>query len=152
MVKTQNGFSDNYQLEDVFEWSVDYLKTVDSNVVGIIIDYGYLHDIVKKDNIEDFLINDNDSFVIYYKVNDLSPYRRMSRNNNSVLSTEKYKSLREKLLNKYSFICENIENKHVILVNTDIEFTRKKYDNFASYYYDTKIGNITLEEKGKAIG
>ena len=47
----------------------------------------------------------------------------MSRNNNSVLSTEKYKSLREKLLDKYSFICENIENKHVILVDTDIEFT-----------------------------
>lgn len=93
--KTEYGFSDDYQLEDVFEWSVDYLKTVDSNVVGIIIDYGYLHDIVKKDNIEDFLINDNDSFVIYYKVNDLSPYRRMSINNNSVLSTEKYKSLRE---------------------------------------------------------
>lgn len=76
----------------------------------------------------------------------------MSINNNWVLSTEKYKSLREKLLDKYSFICENIENKHVILVDTDIEFTRKKYDNFASYYYDTKIGNIKLEEKGKAIG
>lgn len=76
----------------------------------------------------------------------------MSINNNWVLSTEKYKSLREKLLDKYSFICENIENKHVILVDTDIEFTRKKYDNFASYYYDSKIGNITLEEKGKAIG
>lgn len=28
----------------------------------------------------------------------------------------------------------------------------KKYDNFASYYYGTKIGNIKLEEKGKAIG
>jgi len=150
--KTEYGFSDDYQLEDVFEWSVDYLKTVDSNVVGIIIDYGYLHDIVTKENIKDFLINDNDSFVIYYKVNDLSPYRRMSRNNNSVLSTEKYKSLREKLLNKYSFICENIENKHVILVNTDIEFTRQKLGSMAYFYYDSKIGNIKLEEKGKAIG
>ena len=58
----------------------------------------------------------------------------------------------ENLPNKYSSICENIENKHVILVNTEVEFTRKKYDNFASYYYETKIGNIKLEEKGKAIG
>lgn len=152
VVKTQNGFSDNYQLEDVFEWSVDYLKTIDPNVVGIKIDYGYLHDIVKKDSIKDFLINDNDSFVIYYKVNDLSPYRRMSRNNNSVLSTEKYKSLREKLLNKYSFICENIENKHVILVNTDIEFTRQKLGSMAYFYYDSKTDSSKLEERGKAIG
>lgn len=152
VVKTQNGFSDNYQLEDVFEWSVDYLKTVDSNVVGIIIDYGYLHDIVTKENIKDFLINDNDSFVIYYKVNDLSPYRRMSINNNWVLSTEKYKSLREKLLDKYSFICENIENKHVILVNTDIEFTRQKLGSMAYFYYDSKTDSSKLEERGKAIG
>ena len=98
------------------------------------------------------MINDNDSFVIYYKVDDLSPYRRISKIGNSVLSSEEYKTLREKLLDKYSFICENIENKHVILVNAEIEFARKKYDNFASYYYDTKIGNIKLEEKGKAIG
>lgn len=150
--KTEYGFCDDYQLEDIFEWSVDYLKTVDPNVVGIEIDYGKLHDIVTKENIKEFLINDNDSFVIYYKVDDLSPYRRISKIGNSVLSSEEYKSLREKLLDKYSFICENIENKHVILVNVEIEFTRKKYDNFASYYYDTKIGNIKLEEKGKAIG
>ena len=150
--KTEYGFSDDYQLEDIFEWSVDYLKTVDPNVVGIEIDCGKLHNIVTKENIKDFLINDNDSFVIYYKVDDLSPYRRISKIGNSVLSSEEYKTLREKILGKYSSICENIENKHVILVNTEVEFTRKKYDNFASYYYDTKIGNIKLEEKGKAIG
>lgn len=144
--KTEYGFSDDYQLEDIFEWSVD------SNVIGIEIDCGKLHDIVTKENIKDFLINDNDSFVIYYKVDDLSPYRRISKIGNSVLSSEEYKKLREKILSKYSFICENIENKHVILVNTEVEFTRKKYDNFASYYYETKIGNIKLEEKGKAIG
>lgn len=150
--KTEYGFCDDYQLEDIFEWSVDYLKTVDPNVVGIEIDYGKLHDIVTKENLKDFLINDNDSFVIYYKVNDLSPYRRMSINNNSVLSTEKYKSLREKLLNKYSFICENIENKHVILVNTDIEFTRQKLGSMAYFYYDSKTDSSKLEERGKAIG
>ena len=150
--KTEYGFSDDYQLEDVFEWSVDYLKTVDSNVIGIKINCGKLHDIVTKENIKDFLINDNDSFVIYYKVDDLSPYRRTSKSGESVLSSEEYKTLREKILNKYSFICENIENKHVILVNTEVEFTRKKYDNFASYYYDSKVERAILKEKGKAIG
>lgn len=152
VVKTQDGFCDNYQLEDIFAWSVDYLKKIDPNVVGIIIDYGYLQNIVTKDNIIDFLINDNDSFVIYYKVDDLSPYSRMSRNNNSVLSTEKYKLLREKLLDKYSFICENIKNKHVILVDTDIEFTRQKLGSMAYFYYDSKTESSKLKERGKAIG
>ncbi len=128
VTKTEYGFSDDYQLEDIFEWSVDYLKTVDPNVIGIEIDCGKLHNIVTIENIKEFLINDNDSFVIYYKVDDLSPYR------------------------KYSSICENIENKHVILVNTEVEFTRQKYDNFASYYYDSKVDRAILKEKGKAIG
>lgn len=90
--------------------------------------------------------------MIYYKVDDLSPYHRISKNGESVLSSEEYKILREKILSKYSSICENIENKHVILVNTEVEFTRQKYDNFASYYYDSKVDRAILKEKGKAIG
>ena len=78
--KTEYGFSDDYQLEDVFKWSVDYLKTVDPNVVGIKINCGKLHDIVTKENIKDFLINDNDSFVIYYKVDSLEKYYTYSKN------------------------------------------------------------------------
>ena len=152
VTKTEYGFSDDYQLEDIFEWSVDYLKTVDSNVVGIKIDCGKLHDIVTKENIKDFLINENDSFVIYYKVDDLSPYYRISKIGKSVLSSEEYGILKEKILSKYSSICENIENKHVILVNTEVEFTRKNFDNFASYYYDSKVDRAILKEKVKAIG
>ena len=152
VTKTEYGFSDDYQLEDIFEWSVDYLKTVDPNVIGIEIDCGKLHDIVTKENIKDFLINDNDSFVIYYKVDDLSPYRRISKNGESVLSSEEYKILREKILSKYSSICENIENKHVILVNTEVEFTRQKLGSMAYFYYDSKTESSKLEERGKAIG
>ena len=144
VTKTKYGFSDDYQLEDIFEWSVDYLKTVDPNVVGIKIDCGKLHNIVTKDTIKDFLINDNDSFVIYYKINDLSPYRKLSKSGDSILSSEKYKTLRINILNKYLSICEDIEKKHVILVDTEIKFTRQKFDNFASYYYDTKTANDKL--------
>ena len=152
VTKTKYGFSDDYQIEDIFEWSVDYLKTIDPNVIGIKINYGKLHDIVTKENIKDFLINDNDSFVIYYKVNDLSPYRKLSKSGDSILSTEEYKTLRENILNKYLSICEDIENKHVILVDTEIEFTRQKFDSFASYYYDTKTIKTELIERGSAIG
>ncbi|WP_448901197.1 hypothetical protein [Eubacterium sp.] len=152
VTKTKYGFSDDYQLEDIFEWSVDYLKTVDPNVVGIKINCGKLHNIVTKDTIKDFLINDNDSFVIYYKVNDLSPYRKLSKSGDSILSSEKYKTLRINILNKYLSICEDIEKKHVILVDTEIKFTRQKFDNFASYYYDTKTIKTELIERGNAIG
>lgn len=152
VTKTKYGFSDDYQLEDIFEWSVDYLKTIDPNVVGIKINCGKLHNIVTKDTIKDFLINDNDSFVIYYKVNDLSPYRKLSKSDDSILSSEKYKTLRINILNKYLSICEDIEKKHVILVDTEIKFTRQKFDNFASYYYDTKTIKTELIERGRAIG
>lgn len=152
VTKTKYGFSDDYQLEDIFEWSVDYLKSIDPNVVGIKIDCGKLHNIVTKDTIKDFLINDNDSFVIYYKVNDLSPYRKLSKSGDSILSSEKYKTLRINILNKYLSICEDIEKKHVILVDTEIKFTRQKFDNFASYYYDTKTIKTELIERGSAIG
>ena len=152
VTKTKYGFSDDYQLEDIFEWSVDYLKSIDPNVVGIKINCGKLHNIVTKDTIKDFLINDNDSFVIYYKVNDLNPYRKLSKSGDSILSSEKYKTLRINILNKYLSICEDIEKKHVILVDTEIKFTRQKFDNFASYYYDTKTIKTELIERGRAIG
>ena len=70
----------------------------------------------------------------------------------SILSSEKYKALRINILNKYLSICEDIEKKHVILVDTGIKFTRQKFDNFASYYYDTKTTKTELIERGSAIG
>ena len=66
--------------------------------------------------------------------------------------SEKYKALRINILNKYLSICEDIEKKHVILVDTGIKFTRQKFDNFASYYYDTKTTKTELIERGSAIG
>lgn len=149
--KTEYGFSDDYQLEDVFEWSVDYLKTVDSNVIGIKINCGKLHDIVTKENIKDFLINDNDSFVIYYKVDSLEQYYTYSKNGFKY-TNDNFDNINSQVLKKFEFINKDIENKGVYLTTSDLEFSRNSWESFASYYYDTKIGNITLEEKGKAIG
>lgn len=149
--KTEYGFSDDYQLEDVFEWSVDYLKTVDSNVIGIKINCGKLYDIVTKENIKDFLINDNDSFVIYYKVDSLEQYYTYSKNGFKY-TNDNFDNINSQVLKKFEFINKDIENKGVYLTTSDLEFSRNSWESFASYYYDTKIGNITLEEKGKAIG
>jgi len=149
--KTEYGFSDDYQLEDVFEWSVDYLKTVDSNVIGIKINCGKLHDIVTKENIKDFLINDNDSFVIYYKVDSLEQYYTYSKNGFKY-TNDNFDNINSQVLKKFEFINKDIENKGVYLTTSDLEFSRNSWESFASYYYDTKIGNIKLEEKGKAIG
>lgn len=145
--KTEYGFSDDYQLEDVFEWSVDYLKTVDSNVIGIKINCGKLHDIVTKENIKDFLINDNDSFVIYYKVDSLEQYYTYSKNGFKY-TNDNFDNINSQVLKKFEFINKDIENKGVYLTTSDLEFSRNSWESFASYYYDTKIANDKLYRKG----
>lgn len=150
VVKTQDGFYDNYQLEDIFAWSVDYLKTIDPNVVGIKIDYGYLHDIVKKDNIKDFLINDNDSFVIYYKVDSLEKYYTVYKSGFKH-TNDNFDKINSQIMKKYEFINKDVKNKGIYLTISDLKFSRQKWDNFASYYYDTKIDNDKLYKKGVVL-
>ena len=145
--KTEYGFCDDYQLEDVFEWSVDYLRTVDSNVVGIKINCGKLHNIVTKENIKDFLINDNDSFVIYYKVDSLEQYYTYSKNGFKY-TNDNFDNINSQVLKKFEFINKDIENKGVYLTTSDLEFSRNSWESFASYYYDTKIANDKLYRKG----
>ena len=147
VTKTKYGFSDDYQLEDIFEWSVDYLKTVDPNVVGIKIDCGKLHNIVTKDTIKDFLINDNDSFVIYYKVDSLEQYYIYSKNGFKY-TNDNYDKINYQVLKKFEFINKDIENKGVFLTTSNLKFSRNRWDNFANYYYDTKTANDKLYQKG----
>ena len=145
--KTEYGFCDDYQLEELFAWSVDYLKTIDPNVVGIKIDCGKLQDVVTKDNIKDFLINDNDSFVIYYKVDSLKDYYYLSKNGYKHIN-DNYDKINSQILEEFKFIDNNIENKGVYLTTSDLKFSRNSWDSFASYYYDTKIANDKLYQKG----
>lgn len=144
--KTKYGFSDDYQLEDIFEWSVDYLKSIDPNVVGIKIDCGKLHNIVTKDTIKDFLINDNDSFVIYYKVDSLEQYYTFSKNGFKY-TNDNYDKINYQVLKEFEFINKDIENKGVFLTTSNLKFSRNRWDNFASYYYDTKTANDKLYQK-----
>ena len=148
--KTKYGFSDDYQLEDIFEWSVDYLKSIDPNVVGIKIDCGKLHNIVTKDTIKDFLINDNDSFVIYYKVDSLEQYYTFSKNGFKY-TNDNYDKINYQVLKEFEFINKDIENKGVFLTTSNLKFSRNRWDNFASYYYDTKTANDKLYQKGLII-
>lgn len=145
--KTEYGFSDDYQLEDIFEWSVDYLKTIDPNVVGIKINCGKLHNIVTKDAIKDFLINDNDSFVIYYKVDSLEQYYTYSKNGFKY-TNDNFDKINSQILKKFRSINNNIENKGVYLTTSNLKFSRNSWESFASYYYDTKIANDKLYQKG----
>lgn len=147
VTKTKYGFSDDYQLEDIFEWSVDYLKTIDPNVVGIKINCGKLHNIVTKENIKDFLINDNDSFVIYYKVDSLEQYYTYSKNGFKY-TNDNFDKINSQILKKFRSINNNIENKGVYLTTSNLKFSRNNWESFASYYYDTKIANDKLYQKG----
>lgn len=145
--KTEYGFCDDYQLEDIFEWSVDYLKTIDPNVVGIKINCGKLHDIVTKENIKDFLINDNNSFVIYYKVDSLEQYYTYSKNGFKY-TNDNFDKINSQILKKFRSINNNIENKGVYLTTSNLKFSRNSWESFASFYYDTKIANDKLYQKG----
>ena len=145
--KTEYGFSDDYQLEDIFKWSVDYLKTIDPNVVGIKINCGKLHNIVTEDTIKYFLINDNDSFVIYYKVDSLEQYYTCSKNGFKY-TNDNYDKINYQVLKEFEFINKDIENKGVFLTTSNLKFSRNRWDNFASYYYDTKTANDKLYQKG----
>nr|MDD5837277.1 hypothetical protein [Eubacteriales bacterium] len=145
--KTEYGFCDDYQLEDIFEWSVDYLKTIDPNVVGIKINCGKLHDIVTKENIKNFLINDNDSFVIYYKVDSLEQYYTYSKNGFKY-TNDNFDKINSQILKKFRSINNNIENKGVYLTTSNLKFSRNSWESFASFYYDTKIANDKLYQKG----
>ena len=147
VTKTKYGFSDDYQLEDIFEWSVDYLKTIDPNVVGIKINCGKLHNVVTKDAIKDFLINDNDSFVIYYKVDSLEQYYTYSKNGFKY-TNDNFDKINSQILKKFRSINNNIENKGVYLTTSNLKFSRNSWESFASFYYDTKIANDKLYQKG----
>lgn len=147
VTKTKYGFSDDYQLEDIFEWSVDYLKSIDPNVVGIKINCGKLHNIVTKDAIKDFLINDNDSFVIYYKVDSLEQYYTYSKNGFKY-TNDNFDKINSQILKKFRSINNNIENKGVYLTTSNLKFSRNSWESFASFYYDTKIANDKLYQKG----
>lgn len=147
VTKTKYGFSDDYQLEDIFEWSVDYLKSIDPNVVGIKINCGKLHNLVTKENIKDFLINNNDSFVIYYKVDSLEQYYTYSKNGFKY-TNDNFDKINSQILKKFRSINNNIENKGVYLTTSNLKFSRNSWESFASYYYDTKIANDKLYQKG----
>lgn len=150
VTKTKYGFSDDYQLEDIFEWSVDYLKAVDPNVVGIKINCGKLHNIVTEDTIKDFLINDNDSFVIYYKVDSLEQYYTYSKSGFKY-TNDNYDKINYQVLKEFEFINKDIENKGTFLTTSNLKFSRNRWDNFANYYYDTKTANDKLHQKGVII-
>lgn len=147
VTKTKYGFNDDYQLEDIFEWSVDYLKSIDPNVVGIKINCGKLHNLVTKENIKDFLINDNDSFVIYYKVDSLEQYYTYSKNGFKYTNNN-FDKINSQILKKFRSINNNIENKGVYLTTSNLKFSRNSWESFASFYYDTKIANDKLYQKG----
>lgn len=93
--------------------------------------------------------------IIFIHIKDISwntsKYYTYSKNGFKY-TNDNFDNINSQVLKKFEFINKDIENKGVYLTTSDLEFSRNSWESFASYYYDTKIGNITLEEKGKAIG
>ena len=158
VVKLDNALYDDYQLEDIFVWSVNYLKAIDQNVSGIKIESGFSHELIKEADIEKYL-KEQMYFVIYYRVDDLSKYYRVSNNDWKYL-TDDCKKLKDDLLNEFSSITkdsninvsENQKKKcGVLLVSKDYKFERKSKNGFTSYYYDISPNTYKLQKKGELV-
>lgn len=109
-----------------------------------------MQDVVKQEKIENFLTSVNESFIVYYKVDELDNYYSVSKNGLK-FTNDNFKKLNSEIINKYHFINKDIENKGIVLTTSNIEFSRNEYDNFASYYYDTKVPQDVLSKKGMTL-
>lgn len=157
VIKLENELYDDYQLEDIFDWSVNYLKAIDENVAGIKIESGFSHELIRETDIENFLI-EQINIVIYYHVDDLSKYYYVSKNGWTYL-TDDCKQLKEDILEEFSLITkdnninapENQKKKcGVSLISKEYKFERKSKNGFTSYY-DILPDVYKLEKKGELL-
>lgn len=88
--------------------------------------------------------------MIYYKVDSLEKYYTVYKSGFKH-TNDNFDKINSQILKKYEFINKNIKNKGVYLTTSDLEFSRNSWDNFASYYYDTKIDNDKLYKKGVVL-
>lgn len=112
----EDMFYDDYQMEDIFEWSVEYLKNnVDENIVAIKIENGDFTEKFSENNIDTF-IKSQSKLTIYYKVDNLDNY----------FDYENYetKELYENLKQTISEKCKT-DDLSLLMVNCDLEFSRK---------------------------
>lgn len=144
-------YYDDFQLTQIYNWSVDYLqKNIDSNISGIEIHSECIYyfqaennsssELIQESQIHNFLdfaLKDyNNDFVIYYSVNDISPYI------NDTETTTKIKSdLQDKICKYFNF------NRKPIVYIIDDEITENNIYSHKGYFLEYKQIELLKQEK-----
>lgn len=144
-------FYDDFQLTQIYNWSVEYLqKNIDSHISKVEIHSECIYyfqaennsssELIQESQIHNFLdfaLKDyNNDFVVYYSVNDISPYI------NDTETTSKIKSdLQDKICKYFNF------NRKPIVYIVDDEITENNIYSHKGYFLEYKQIELLKQEK-----
>ena len=144
-------YYDDFQLTQIYNWSVEYLqKNIDSHISKVEIHSECIYyfqaennsssELIQKSQIHNFLdfaLKDyNNDFVVYYSVNDISPYI------NDTETTSKIKSdLQDKICKHFNF------NRKPIVYIVDDEITENNIYSHKGYFLKYKQIELLKQEK-----
>lgn len=144
-------FYDVFQLTQIYNWSVDYLqKNIDSNISGIEIHSECIYyfqaennnsfELIQESQIHNFLdfaLKDyNNDFVVYYSVNDISPYI-----DDTETATKIKSDLQDKICKHFNF------NRKPIVYIVDDEITENNIYSHKEYLLEYKQIESLKQEK-----
>ena len=144
-------YYDDFQLTQTYNWSVDYLqKNIDSHISKVEIHSECIYyfqaennsssELIQKSQIHNFLdfaLKDyNNDFVVYYSVNDISPYI-----DDTEAATKIKSDLQDKICKYFNF------NRKPIVYIVDDEITENNIYSHKGYFLEYKQIELLKQEK-----
>lgn len=144
-------FYDDFQLTQIYNWSVEYLqKNIDSHIFKVEIHSECIYyfqaennsssKLIQESQIHDFLdfaLKDyNNDFVVYYSVNDISPYIDDAETTSTIKS-----DLQDKICKYFNF------NRKPIVYIVDDEITKNNVYSHKGYFLEYKQIELLKQEK-----
>lgn len=147
-----NGkYYDDFQLTQIYNWTVEYLqKNIDSHIFKVEIHSECIYyfqaennsssELIQKSQIHNFLdfaLKDyNNDFVVYYSVNDISPYI-----DDTEAATKIKSDLQDKICKYFNF------NRKPIVYIVDDEITENNIYSHKGYFLEYKQIELLKQEK-----
>ena len=144
-------YYDDFQLTQIYNWSVEYLqKNIDSHISKVEIHSECIYyfqaennsssELIQKSQIHNFLdfaLKDyNNDFVVYYSVNDISPYI-----DDTEAATKIKSDLQDKICKYFNF------NRKPIVYIVDDEITENNIYSHKGYFLEYKQIELLKQEK-----
>lgn len=152
-----NIMSDDYQLEEIFNWGTEYLQNnINKSIFGFTTNTQTFSKKYDENSIANFFINLSE-LNIYYKSNDLKSFYN---NEEKYDYNDKYYNLKNSVSNKCK-INSSTTDFHLFIVSEDLNFYRKldkRLDNYSNKYneYSSNIvikqDTYKLYKEGKLLG